>query len=855
MNFNPWKGKILVIFLIATMILGGAESDVIISNTSIITGNGISASITYNNSTPYIPIKIWNNQSYSTPKNFQMLLNVNWQKFQQYLNENVSNVRFYSSISAIGSLYGNEVLPAWIESNNSSHALSSNVWVNMSSVQIKANGETTIFMAFLSRTVDWSQYWGINSYLDPSSKFGYADNGRNVFLFYDNGNSLMPVKQTGTQGKGPSVVINAPAPYEYAISGSVNNGNANADTWTSNGIVVASSPSLNLPDSYIAQIRVYLTGSSPLTDLLTNVNSISSGNFYVFRLDHRNVAPNEYDLIGYYPYGATSTQILNYSGDHVTGVDQWYQLSAIDGNDTLSLYKSSSNNLYLDGYGTLEERSKGMGYAGGGIAVTTDGASSTDYWTTIIVRNYPPDGVMPSYTFESLDGIYAGQSTHSARISPSETNATMILQSTWGVDIYSDDQGNIFWTDSSGNVFVDFASTNQITELPSVREKFPNVGEVTSIAAMNYSNGGTLVSYVVLLTLSGCAYIYNMQNGTWFNVSALWTNDPLNFGAGPWTSVTTNVGAGPAGKEYFFFTAYDGLLLSLDPRRGGSGQWGIINSKLSSYNFISTVGFSSANGQSNGFVYALTSGGNVYYAQYPGKHSWKPYFTGNLTGAIGITIGYGVNFTQRLHILKYQIDSPIYEGPSLTGNGLKSGSFTPTGPPPFPDGHGTAITFDINTSSPIYFAALSVNGTVALSYNGIASWTCLDSSKFGYIYQALYINSTLSQNFSAYALYINSTNSSSINTLSLYFISNGTQLEFRQYPNGSMINPHIPANLDSNQSILITIQFEINSFNDSYYHFKLILYPGNISNSENSVVIIYNMYIEIINSYPFAAVF
>jgi hypothetical protein len=71
-----------------------------------------------------------------------------------------------------------------------------------------------------------------------------------------------------------------------------------------------SNPSFNLSNSYIAQTLVYITGSSPLIDLLTNVQSITNGQFYVFRFDARGVY---YDGIGYYPSGGTGTNFLNYT--------------------------------------------------------------------------------------------------------------------------------------------------------------------------------------------------------------------------------------------------------------------------------------------------------------------------------------------------------------------------------------------------------------------------------------------------------------------------------------------------------------------------------------------------------------
>jgi hypothetical protein len=232
-----------------------------------------------------------------------------------------------------------------------------------------------------------------------SSSFAKYDNGANIFLIYNNGASLFALSQTGSGGSGPSTTTTAPSPYTNAITGTVNGGTGNANTWTTNGETTST-----LPSSYIAQELVYLSGSTPLTDLLTNVNSISTGQFYVFRFDGRG---GQSDLIGYYSSGGTSTTVIS-AASTGSSTNTWYQLTAEDNNDQLSLYKSTTFALEIPG--TLEVGPvTGQGYTGGGIGFTTDGASSTEYWTMIVVRAYPPGGIMPSVSIGSLvSGTQAG---------------------------------------------------------------------------------------------------------------------------------------------------------------------------------------------------------------------------------------------------------------------------------------------------------------------------------------------------------------------------------------------------------------------------------------------------------------
>ena len=338
----------------------------------------------------YVAITLTNSQSAPTPTNFQQQLTVDWSTYSSYLASNAQNVEFFTT--QWSPLY------AWCESSCSSSATSSSVWVNLGTNTIPAGGTLTVVMGFYPTTANEyspTGYWG--AYPTFTGTYGQYDNGANVFLVYNNGASLFGTSQTGTGGTAPVTTASAPAPNSNAITGSVSGGTAAATTWTTNGETTPA-----LPASYIAQMRVYLTGSSALTDLLTNVQSISTGQFYVFRIDTRS---GSYDSIGNYPSGGITTNFLKQT-TITSAVDTWYQLTAVDAGDSLSLYKSTSTGI--NSFGTLEAGPvSGVGYTGGGIAVSTDGATSTEYWTDIVVRAYPPYGVMPSVAFATASSALA----------------------------------------------------------------------------------------------------------------------------------------------------------------------------------------------------------------------------------------------------------------------------------------------------------------------------------------------------------------------------------------------------------------------------------------------------------------
>jgi hypothetical protein len=336
----------------------------------------------------YVPIVLANTKSPATPVPFQQLVNFNPSLYSGYEASDLGNVRFCADSLCATMLY------SWLEGctpSCSPSATAANAWVQLTTA-ISANGGTlTIYLVFLPISTEFD---GVYAGEAPEITTPYAlyDNGANVFSEYNNGNSLFASSSTGTGGSGPSTSTTAPSPFTHAIVGGVSGGGAAATTWTTNG----NTGSPALPSSYVAQMLVQISGTSPLVDLLTNVASITSGRFYVFRLDARS---GSYDLVGYYSSGGTATTVIS-TTTTTSSKGVWYQLTAVDAADQLSLYKATESATSNFGTPGTQEVSPigGQGYSGGGIAVTTDGATSTDSFTLIVVRAYPPGNTMPGAT-------------------------------------------------------------------------------------------------------------------------------------------------------------------------------------------------------------------------------------------------------------------------------------------------------------------------------------------------------------------------------------------------------------------------------------------------------------------------
>jgi hypothetical protein len=167
------------------------------------TPNSMVVRMRYNLSgdTGYVPFVLENSQNSATADDFQQLIKIDWSKYASYINANVSNVRFYSSaeFTEANELY------AWIETNNSTYAKSSNVWVNLANNTVPADGILIIYMTFLSKSASWSLHWGLAPQL--SHPYGRYDNGAKVFTAYWNFSGTNLSVGTQTSGGGWSTYI------------------------------------------------------------------------------------------------------------------------------------------------------------------------------------------------------------------------------------------------------------------------------------------------------------------------------------------------------------------------------------------------------------------------------------------------------------------------------------------------------------------------------------------------------------------------------------------------------------------------------------------------------------------------
>ncbi len=272
----------------------------------------------------YVPVTISNPESVDTPVNFQQLLKIDWNTYASYLNANISNVRFYNSSSFSSSTE----LPGWIETNNTTSATSSNVWVNLEDTIVPASGTATIYMAFLPKTSSWSSHWGLAPTL--STRYGQFDNGANVFTNYWNfAGTTLPTGWSGsgqvvhngiyTNGSGDYASYSFPAAKDAPFVLDFYGYNDGTGSYSEIG--------MDNPPTRNAQIMFQESGSGPVfattngvNTVLVAVSTVSAFDIYTMEYISTDLAVGtinygtQYDSTAYIPTSVPAVGMYNHNG-------------------------------------------------------------------------------------------------------------------------------------------------------------------------------------------------------------------------------------------------------------------------------------------------------------------------------------------------------------------------------------------------------------------------------------------------------------------------------------------------------------------------------------------------------------
>ncbi len=329
----------------------------------------------------YAPVTITNSQALPAPQGFQQMITFNPSSYYTYANGNLGNIRFYSGAPNTGS-----PLYSWCESGCTNTSSSAVFWVVLPG-GVPANGATTINVVFEGMS---TQYDGIYAGEAPqlSPTYGAYDNGASVFINYYRGDSTGGWTVAGSSGATASAPSGSPFGIHALYAKSAN------------GDYLYTLSNMATSGNYIIQFYAYTTG---LGNLFFMANSAGKG--VMSRLDGRGGA----DYSGLAKTSAWTSWYCPESGVDLLA-DKWYMLEvdlvggteAGDWYSTGLSYEGALTQLnalsatYADGCGggteTYSSDVSGsyMGLVGDGL-----GSSYLTYWNGIMVRYYPPGGLMP----------------------------------------------------------------------------------------------------------------------------------------------------------------------------------------------------------------------------------------------------------------------------------------------------------------------------------------------------------------------------------------------------------------------------------------------------------------------------
>ena len=310
----------------------------------------------------YVALNISNSQSTATPNPFQQMINITsadngWTYINDTGNHFGQNVEFFYS--------NGTVIPSWLENYTSGHAI---WWVKVGS--IAANSKITIYMGFASKTTNLFNTNDVGEAPQLSSTYAEYDDGANVFNFYDD-------------FKGTSL---------------------NTSKWTVSGITYTVDNGFSATAS--AGLQDYIASSSYTAGVGTVVdfygNPFQSGTTWEETgLSTATNSNNEGSFIQGYD-GAVFGQQKSSNGNSNNSGD--LATSSTTGIYSTSI-ASSSTSYYQLNYGTAQSVSANAPtYPLPIVLVKGDSGTFSDTYFVqwIDVRAYPPNGVMPSISFGSV---------------------------------------------------------------------------------------------------------------------------------------------------------------------------------------------------------------------------------------------------------------------------------------------------------------------------------------------------------------------------------------------------------------------------------------------------------------------
>ena len=336
----------------------------------------------------YVPIKITNAQNSPTQSHFQQAIMINSAAYSQYEAADLSNIEFFDA--------SGNIIPSWLESGNYIASTFTIYWLSITN-GIPANSNLTVYMGFASPTTNLLYSKTTGEAPELSQVYGAYDNGANIFSFYDNfaGTSLSSKWTNDAPNSGNIVTINnqitvAPSSSENNLPAIYSKTAIGQGVLDFEGTIPAGGNSKTSVSSYAT---VGLASSANTADNLVSLGVSGLGGQYgLTTFSATGVSGSETGL-QFETESVYSIIIPSTSPTTVTAQFNYLSTNEI----------SSKVNLPQLPQPIMIQNQKNTGISIGPI-----------HW--IRVRDYPPNGVMPTATFSSVSN---GSPTPSLTSTPS----------------------------------------------------------------------------------------------------------------------------------------------------------------------------------------------------------------------------------------------------------------------------------------------------------------------------------------------------------------------------------------------------------------------------------------------------
>ena len=485
----------------------------------------------------YISVNVINSQSTATGTNFQQMISFNALSYSSYEASNLGNIRFYA---------GSTELYSWCESGCSSTSSNAIFWVNTGSLSIGASSYATVNMIFEPTS---TEYDGVYAGEAPqlSSTYAQYDNGGNVFTNYWNfaGTSLPSGWQELTS-VGDSYSVNNGITFTNLNSGSDYVSVGTTSAVASSGIleVGITSGSNARPTIELSTSGTQIIGQQP-------INMYEYGYGISYGMYSGDLQLEVLSNV----YGNEAIVKTGYNAPLVVGIG-WPST----GNQLMETYQTGYQNVQsVSVTNTLVSLTTPLyvmlGQSASGSSSDTGGFTAN--W--LRVRSYPPNGVMPTVQFSSVQTgnpsspntatIYMNFLSSNSPVSSGYTGYAPQLYCTSGCEQSSyaqyDNGGSVFsFYDASptGSKWTTYGSGQSVTTSANNGDYFKTTNAlVTTLCGGGYTTNVDLNSISNDAIVTFWLYAGTSGNGGTLFFPSTSTGDSYGVGLGTGTGFETGV--------------------------------------------------------------------------------------------------------------------------------------------------------------------------------------------------------------------------------------------------------------------------------------------------------------------------